>query len=190
LPDWADFVNVVVGVLQLVLAGVVLRHLGRFGRAYPWLALLMAYFMLRGVDRIYTAFVGVGEEAFSLFSDAVLVIVLVMLIVGIRRTVSGLRFAEDSAHLREVEYQRALSDYRVLARHRLANPLTAVLGGITTLRDMPDLDPETRDELLAQMEAAAQQLERVSLDPKAESPEERSLEPSPRLEQHRPRPLG
>jgi hypothetical protein len=38
------FLNAAVGLLQLTLAALVARHLVRFGRAFPWLGALMAYF--------------------------------------------------------------------------------------------------------------------------------------------------
>jgi signal transduction histidine kinase len=181
MAGWADYLNVVVGVLQLSLALLVMRHLGRFGRAFPWLAALMIYFALRGLDRIAVAFFDEGAQVFDAATDVVLVVVIVLLIVGIERTVSGLKLALDSAELRESEYERALADYRILARHRLANPITAIVGGLATLRDMPELDRQAREEVLAGMEEAARELGQVSLDPRPEAPEERTLRPRPDL---------
>ncbi|HVM16390.1 MAG TPA: hypothetical protein VM290_02260 [Gaiellaceae bacterium] len=179
MAEWPEILDAAIGLLQLALAALVVRHLVRFGRAFPWLAALMVYFALRGTARLYGAFADDGEEAFEVVTDALLVGVVVLLILGIRRTVAGLKLALDAAELREREYERALAEYRTLARHRLANPLTAILGGLRTLRDLPDLDRATRDELLAGMEQAAHELERVSLDPAPASPEERTLNPRP-----------
>jgi hypothetical protein len=44
MGEWAGFLNAAVGLLQLTLAALVARHLVRFGRAFPWLGALMAYF--------------------------------------------------------------------------------------------------------------------------------------------------
>jgi signal transduction histidine kinase len=180
--DGGALLDAVIGLLQLTLAAAVARSLLGFVRSFPWLAALMAYFALRGSARLYGAFYDNGEEAFELATDAVLVVVLVLLIVGMRRTVAGLKLALDEARLRRDEYERALVDYRTLARHRLANPLTAIIGGLQTLRDLADLDRETEVELLDGMEQAARELEAISLDPVAEAPEELLLKPRPELD--------
>ncbi len=179
MPAWGDVLNAAIGLLQLTLAVLVVRHLVRFGRAFPWLVALMAYFALRGTARLFAAFSDNGEEAFELVTDAVLVVVLIMLLVGIERTVNGLRAAMDAARMRESEYQRALADYRTLARHRLANPLSAIRGGIATLREMENLDETTRAQLLEMIDHEANRLEHITLDPDVLSPEERSLRPRP-----------
>jgi signal transduction histidine kinase len=181
MVTWGAFLNAVTGLLQLTLVVLVARHLLGFVRSFPWLAALMAYFALRGTARLYTAFFDEGQEAFEAVTDGVLVIVLVLLIVGMRRTVAGLKLALEAAHLRQSEYERALSEYRALARHRLANPLTAIIGGVATLRDMPHLDRKTQLDLLAGIEGAARELEEVSLDPEPEAPEERTLNPRPEV---------
>ena len=97
----------------------------------------------------------------------------------------ALRFSLDEAAARASEYERALADYRRLARHRLANPLAVVRGGVTTLREL-ELEPAQRDEILRTVEEAALDLERVALDPQPRSPEEGDLRPRP----SRPQPLG
>lgn len=75
------------------------------------------------------------------------------------------------------EYRRALRDYTQLMRHRLANPLTTLISGISTLHEMPDLDPDTRDSLLGMMAEHAAELERVALYPVAVRAEEAALVP-------------
>jgi signal transduction histidine kinase len=174
-----DILNIVIGSLQLMLAVLVMRHLGRFGRSFPWLAALMLYFGLRGIVRLYAGVFHDDVPAFEIATDVVLVVVLVLLAFGIERTVRGLRTAVDYAQQRREEYARALSDYRTLARHRLANPLSAIRGGIATLKDMPDLDADTRAEILEMIDREADRLERVALEPDVLSPEERSLRPRP-----------
>jgi signal transduction histidine kinase len=77
------------------------------------------------------------------------------------------------------EYRRALLDYNQLVRHRIANPLTAIGGGIRTLLER-SLDRATQRELLAAMLTQAELLERVALDPAANGAEEATLIPAPR----------
>jgi signal transduction histidine kinase len=177
--DAADVVNVVLGSVEIALALVVLRHLGRLGRAFPWLAALMAFFVLRGVDRIYAGLT--DSERLGVAVDAVLVVVVLLLLFGIDKTVRALKAAQHEASFRREEYARALADYKRLARHRLANPITAIRGSISTLKDMPDLDPETQRQLLEAAEGEARRLEQVALDPDALSDEERMLRPRPDL---------
>lgn len=77
----------------------------------------------------------------------------------------------------EDEYRRALRDYTQLMRHRLANPLTTIVSGIATLRERPDMDPDTRNALLEMMAEHAAELERVALYPIVQRPEESNLVP-------------
>ena len=173
----ASWLNLAIGTLELALAGVVLRHIARFGRAFPWLAALMLFFLARGADRIYAAFT--RDESLGIVIDAFLVAVLLLLIVGIDRTARALQAARDEATYRRDEYERALADYQRLARHRLANPLTAIRGSIETLRAMPELDSETRIELLDAVRDEARRLEEIALEPTIVGDEERSLDPRP-----------
>jgi signal transduction histidine kinase len=177
--DAADVVNLVLGSVEVALAVVVLRHLGRVGRAFPWLAALMAFFVLRGIDRIYAGLT--DSERLGVVVDAVLVVVVFLLLFGIDKTVNALRAAQDEAAYRREEYARALADYKRLARHRLANPITAIQGSISTLKDMPELDEETRRALLDAAEGEARRLQEVALDPDVLRDEERTLEPRPNV---------
>jgi signal transduction histidine kinase len=177
--DAGDAINITLGILQVLFALVVVRHVARFGRAFPWLMVLMAFFFVRGTDRIYS---GVAEsERLGIAVDLVALACVILLILGLDKTVRALRASQDEAALRTEEYERALADYRRLARHRLANPITAIRGSIATLRDMPDLDRETRAQLLETIDAEARRLEQVALEPEAASDEERSLRPTPNL---------
>ncbi len=171
--------SLLIGSLQLILALVVGRQLGRYGRAFPWLAALTVFFALRGVMRIYASFAGEAPEALAASVDVLLIVALLLLIAGVDRTARGLRLAENEALYREDEYARALADYRRLARHRLANPLTVIRGGVVALRSFPDLDADQRDELLDAMERETRRLETIALEPQPQSPEEELLEPRP-----------
>lgn len=174
----AEWLDLALGSLQLLLAAVVLKHLRRFGRAFPWLVALMLFFALRGLQRLQSAFTDTTQEALGLVADGVLLAVLVLLLVGLRKTVRGLEFALDEADARMEAYGRALHDYRALARHRIANPVTVIRAGLTTLREL-EPSPAERAAILDAVEQAALELEHVDLEPVVLRPEERGLEPSP-----------
>jgi signal transduction histidine kinase len=172
--------SLLVGGLQAALAVVLLRYVGRLGRSFPWLVALVAFFGVRAAGRVYVGFAGEEPAALAYASDGLLVLVLVLLLVGIERTVVGLRLAQDEAAYREREYARALADYRALARHRLANPITAIRGGIASLTELPDLNGAERRALLDMVAREARRLEHVALDPDRLGGEERRLRPRPR----------
>lgn len=176
--DRSAVLSLVIGLLQLVLVVVVARELGRYARAFPWLVALTAFFALRGAMRIYAAFEGSVPETLAVLVDVLLIGVLVLLVVGLEQTARGLRLAEDEALYREEEYARALADYRRLARHRLANPLTAIRTGIAALRSL-DLDASQRERVLEALERESRRLEELALEPQPLSPEERGLKPLP-----------
>jgi signal transduction histidine kinase len=177
----AGVLNFALALLELVLALIVLRHLGRFGRQFPWLAALMVFFFLRSADRFYVAVAGNEPPAFSALVDAPALVLLVLLLFGVDRTVHGLEVMADNAALRESEYERALSDYRRLMRHRIANPLAAVRAGIQSLDDLGQLSEEEKHAVIEAIHEAVLRLQRVSLDPSPLSREERQLEGRPRL---------
>lgn len=90
-----------------------------------------------------------------------------------------LQEAKRPAREAAAEYRRALLDYTQLVRHRIANPLTAVTGGLTTLLER-DLDEDTQRLLLSTMLEQARELERVALHPETLRAEEAVLAPAPR----------
>lgn len=178
--DAAELLSLFVGSLQLAFSLVVVRRLGRYGRTFPWLVALTAFFALRGVMRIYAAFGGEAPEAVALPVDALLLVALVLLIAGVERTARGLTLAENEAAYREEEYHRALVDYRRLARHCLANPLTSIRAGVAALRTLP-LESSEREAILETIDRESRRLEHIALDPEPETPEELKLNPKPRL---------
>jgi signal transduction histidine kinase len=176
--DGSVALSLVIGLLQVALAVLVARELRTYAQAFPWLIALTAFFALRGAMRIYGALAGSVPEALAVAADVFLVAVLGLLVVGLRQTARGLKLAEDEAHYREEEYARALVDYRRLARHRLANPITAIRMGIAALRSL-DLDPGQRKSVLEALEHESRRLEQLALDPQPLSAEERALNPRP-----------
>ncbi len=179
----ATALGVAIGSLEILLVGTVLRRFWRFRRGFPWLVALAMFFLLRGVDRIVVSFAAEPPPEFGLALDVVLLTVLVLLLLTIERVIAGLQLAEDAAQYREREYGRALRDYRRLVRHRLANPLTAIVGSARALRELTMDKPAMREELLEVLEHEAERLEKISLDPADElRAEERALHPEPKLE--------
>jgi signal transduction histidine kinase len=176
--DRSALLSLVIGLLQLVLVAVAARQLGRYARAFPWLVALTAFFALRGAMRVYAAFAGSVPEAVTVPVDVLLIAALALLIVGLDRTARGLRLAENEALFREEEYARALADYRRLARHRLATPLTVLRSGTAALRSL-ELDTREREKVLEALEEASRKLEHVALEPEPSAPEERTLQPRP-----------
>jgi signal transduction histidine kinase len=179
-----ELLSVGVGVTELIIALVVVRHLGRFGRSFPWLAALMIFFALRGADRIYVGFAGDEPFALGLLFDGLLLLVVTLLALTLDKTIRALGAAEEAADYRQEEYARALRDYRRLLRHRVANPLTAILGSAQTLRELRDLDAATRDHLLDVLVDEVVRLQHVALEPTAVSQEEETLSPRPKVAGH------
>jgi signal transduction histidine kinase len=175
----ADLLSLAVGSLELVLAMVVARRLANYGRAFPWLVAMTAFFALRGSTRVAEALAGHDAFVLTFAADVLLVAVLALLIAGVDETARRLRLAETSAQDREREYARALTDYRRLARHRLANPIAAIRGNVAALKAFPELDERRRRELLDATEREAVRLEHVALDPEPAAPEEDGLRPRP-----------
>ncbi len=171
-----------IGGLEFVLGTVVLAHLWRFRRGFPWLVALTGFFFLRSVDRISLGAFGTAPTFLGNLLDPLIVVVLVLLVFTIDRLARGLEYAEDAALLREREYRRALADYRRLARHRLATPVTAILCSARMLLELEPSQAQRRAEMAEILEEAVVRLEHVSLDPRSTlQPDERSLKPSPFL---------
>jgi signal transduction histidine kinase len=178
--DTTELLSLAVGVLELALALVVGIRLGAYVRTFPWLAALIVFFGLRAAMRIYSAFAEQRAETLALPIDVLLIAALILLIAGIERTGRGLVLAENEAQYREQEYRRALADYRRLARHRLANPLSVIRGGVIALKTL-DLSEDERRKLLESMAAESERLEKVALEPEPVGAEERRLRPRPNL---------
>jgi hypothetical protein len=59
--------------------------------------------------------------------------------------------------------------------------LSVIRGGVIALKTL-ELDPAQRKDLLDAMERESERLEKVALDPSTSGPEERHLDPRPRVE--------
>jgi signal transduction histidine kinase len=175
-PVLHEALGIAVGLVEIALAIVVLRALGRFGRSFPWLLALIAFFLVRGLANLWTAF-GYAHEVVTVTTDAFVLVTLVMLVVGLRSTIVRLRRAEDDATARAEDYRRALVDYRTLARHRIANAVTVIHGSAETLL-AHDVGDDLRDRLLHEIRSHAMELGQA-LEPEVRAPEEEGLRPAP-----------
>lgn len=175
----SDLLDAAIGIVHLAVAAVLIRHVRGSTRMFPWLTVLAVFFAVRGVDRIAEGLTDAQPPFVEPVADALVLAMLVLLLVGLERTVAKLRDAYRAADERQAQYSQALSDYERLTRHRLANPLAALRGGVVTLREVDSLSPEARDRLLEMLEEQTIRLQHLSLDPRRLSPEELRLRPSP-----------
>lgn len=173
-----DWLGLGIGGAELLLGIVVLVPLVRFARTFPWLVALTLFFVVRGSTRVWEGLVGRRGEV-PVATDALVLLVLGSLTLGLPGTIRRLRNAEDTATLRRREYERALADYRALARHRLANAVTIIRGSADTLLSRP-VDDELRTALLHAISREAGRLE-GAVEPAPRTPEEHGLDPVPRL---------
>jgi signal transduction histidine kinase len=179
----ANWVNLIAGVTQIVIAIAVAVELVRLRRGFPRVALLLiAFFFLDGMVALNRPDPLLG---YSPTLDAVLIVidlvVLVGLLVFVRRLVWGALQTVDEAEFRAREYERARRDYAILLRHRIANPLMTIEGAARTLKARRG-DDEKREQLFETIIEASKNLEKISLEPRARSDEELELEPAPRIE--------
>jgi signal transduction histidine kinase len=179
----ANWVNLIAGSIQIVLALAVAVELIRLKRSpSPVALLLIAFFVVDGLVALNRPDPLFG---YSANLDAVLVaidlIVLLGLLVYVRRLVLAALRTVDEAELRAREYERARRDYTSLLRHRIANPLMAIGGAARTLRAKRG-DEAKQEQLLEAIIQASDSLEQISFDPELESEIERELEPSPQVD--------
>jgi signal transduction histidine kinase len=170
---------VVVGIVYFgVSVGLVWQTRGNL-RRLPWLAVVPAFFIVIGFERVRAALEAESASFGPELLDGMATLLLVLMLVGLRRTQRNLGTLSDEATRAEQRYERALADYERLTRHRLANPLAAIRGGVATLREIKTLTDEERDALLQMVEKESVRLAKISLDPHHLSPEERKLRPLP-----------
>lgn len=164
--------------LSLVVVLVLAMRGKRLARAFPWLVVLIAFFALRALERLLVV-LEIPMSIMPMLLHGVSVLALLLLVVGSHRLADALHASQEQAELTTREYERALHHYTQVMRHRLANPLTAIRGGVTTLREL-DLRDEDRDRLLELIDEQAQELETVALHPERAGVEEHELDAVPR----------
>lgn len=114
--------------------------------------------------------------------DLVGMIVLGLAIWDMDRVARSVRREIAASRAEAAEYDRARRDYEQLMRHRIANPLTVVSGGIETLRTYGErLDAGTRALLLDDISEALARLDLVEVTPTPVSVEEHCLDAVPRV---------
>ena len=179
----SNFVYVAVALLNAAMALMLLRYLPRFGRELPWLALLSIYFAARAVRRALSIAHGtVSESRIDLSTDLLLAGVLVGLLFSADRMIRGFAASRDEATYRAQEYERARRDYTQVVRHRIANPLTVILGAAETLQAQL-ADPATTAALLQAVKDSAVQIQEASLEPQRGGVEEHDLDAIPHVNQ-------
>jgi signal transduction histidine kinase len=180
----AVWVNLFAGATQIVIAIAVILELIRLRRGLPPVAiLLITFFVVDGLVAINRPdhLLGYSSRLDALLT-AVDMVVLLGLLVYVRRLVRGALQTVDEAKLRATEYERARRDYARLLRHRIANPLMTIKGAAQTLLARRG-DEARREQMLESIIEASTSLERISLEPQANSAEEFSLEPTPKVEE-------
>jgi len=176
--DLAVAFDVVTGAAWLALGVVLLRMCVTHRDARLWLLLGAGFSALRAFDSMLVSTGEVDATWVVRTLDAAVLATLLGLVFGVARLGRDLSRKVDDAEHAEAEYGRALLDYTQLVRHRIANPLTAVKGGIQTLLDLP-LEEAIRRQMLEAMLESARQLERVALHPEQVGAEEGDLRPTP-----------
>lgn len=169
------------GLLYLGLVLVIARRVGRLARAFPWLVVLIVFFALRAVERLMVV-AEIPMSFMPMLLHAASVLALFLLVLGSHRLADALEASQERAEVTTREYERALDHYTQVMRHRLANPLTAIRGGVSTLQHV-ELDDTTRAHLLEAMEQQARELEAIALHPEREGVEEHELDAVPRVEE-------
>lgn len=175
-----DPVTLVVASSYALLGLVLLGHAARIGirsapRVMPLLAIL---FLITGATWLVEPTLGHQHHLVTALNTGASILLLALAIRSgsiVRELARGRRRAQFASR----EYERALADYELLMRHRLANPLTVVVGAIDTLRNHPELPTQTRHLLLELVAQAADDLERASIRPSPASIEEQGLRPAP-----------
>lgn len=170
--------SILIGAVHFAVAATLIGNVRRTAKMFPWVIALAAFFVIRGVDRIVHA-LHEPPALFGQLADIFVVATLLLLLFGLGRTISSLHASFQAADRQRQEYERALHDYRQLARHRVANPLAAIRGGIETLRDLDDLTTADRKGLIEMLHGQAVRLEQLSLDPHPAAPEEESFHAVP-----------
>jgi signal transduction histidine kinase len=179
-----------VGTVALLGAAVAILVVGRrHGRTLSSRTLLPAGYLVLHAAVSGMLFLG---QRFRLDRDHVHMLATSLDLIGI--VVLGLAIWDMDRMARSVrrdlqqskrearEYERARLDYEQLMRHRIANPLTVVSGGIATLREYGDnIAPETRALLLDDIAEALERLELVETVTTPVSVEELCLDAVPHV---------
>ena len=116
------------------------------------------------------------------FVTALVALLLGLTMFDAHQAAKRMRVALRISRATATEYERARRDYEQLMRHRIANPLAVVDGGIDTLLRYGDqIDDSTRRDLLLAMADSTRRLRDFTPDPASRTTEEVNLHATPRF---------
>jgi signal transduction histidine kinase len=173
----AELLDILIAFGWLALGLVFLREIIAERRLIDWLTLGAAFCTVRALELAVGTF-DIGPDQLSVALQAAALGVLLALVFGAGRMRQLLVARHEAAKRAEHQFGEALLQYTQLVRHRIANPLTAVIGGIQTLREL-ELSPNVKNELLDAMEDKARELENVALHPERVDVVEQGIGPQP-----------
>jgi len=173
--DWLDFC---LGAAYFGLALATTRIALADRRAAVGLFAVVAFCVFRAVDLFVVHTLDIDSAHLPRLLDILSLVTLIAVLAFTSRLHGVLTSSQSEAEAVQAEYGRALLEYTQLVRHRIANPLTAIIGGAQTIMDL-DLDRDTQLQLLEAIVEKGKELENVALHPERISPEELSLHPTP-----------
>jgi hypothetical protein len=180
-----EAINLITGILELSVAGLVLRESARLGLGRPALVWgLAAFFVVDSLVAINRseAFWSRSDELVKATTlDVLAFAVLLIIVVNARGLAHAAVAVVDLATYRAAEYERARCDYRQIVRHRMMNPLTVIDGAARTLDAENSLDAATRRELIRAIIESAAVLKELSLEPEQRDALEHDLDAVPRI---------
>lgn len=181
LSNLAHYAGVLDALFDFAVATLIYLELRKVGRgARRAAAVLALFFVFSGLHELsergpllpYSAAL---DLAMTLGVAATLLVILPMARGMARSLIEREQVAEHEAR----EYARAGRHYEQLVRHRLFNPLAVVRGAAETMRARPELDRDTREQLLDSIIEASHRMEHASLHASSEAAEEHELNPAP-----------
>jgi signal transduction histidine kinase len=132
-----------------------------------WVYVAAFYFLVRALDRVWSSLSGppfVNAPFVDVLIELVLLGAVFTMVMGVRTAHRAMHTTLQSAAQRERDYADARDYYEAIMRHRIANPLTTIVGGLHTIRDLP-LAPDVRDALFQAMIDKSHELSEISLQP-------------------------
>lgn len=162
LPD--SIFSLVMGAAFLALAVAVLRLARSTRGGARWLVLIAVFAAVRALDNLIVGFLGYEPASVRVAVDVASLAALLVITLGIARLGLIVENARSAAEREQRRHEANRRYYEQVLRHRLANPLTVLLGGLQTLHDL-ELDMKTRCALVSEMMQQARELENVMLDP-------------------------
>lgn len=162
LPD--SVFSLLVGGAFLAMTVVVVRLAFATPRGGRWMILLGVFAAVRAADNLIVGYLGYEPLSVRVAVDLATLAVLLAMTFAVARVGLIVEVARSGAARERQQHEANRRYYEQVLRHRLANPLTVLLGGLQTLYHV-DLDKKTRCALIEEMMQQAHALEHVMLDP-------------------------